>query len=226
MLTQLHDFHGERSVRNRFVNQGEGWWQTHHPTQAQCMSAQGIDTSRIVACQPIGAPDSFAPTGDAVTETALWCGRPAWYKRFDLFLRACKLANVRPMLAGPCASNRESDMTPNAIRLPRQVAPYPDSYPAIYSRAGCYVTCSTTELHPLPLFEALACGCPVVSTRTGFAEDLPCAALLDTDCTDRQLADAIVSVLVHPPERVAVDVPRHSAWIAATWTALRGVAER
>jgi glycosyltransferase involved in cell wall biosynthesis len=47
-----------------------------------------------------------------------------------------------------------------------------DRYPEAYVQLDCVAITSSTEAGPLPLFEAMACGVPVISTRVGWAPRL------------------------------------------------------
>ncbi|GAG08265.1 unnamed protein product, partial [marine sediment metagenome] len=53
-------------------------------------------------------------------------------------------------------------------------------YMDLYHRMDALVITSETEAGPLPLFEALACGVPVISTECGWADKLP-AMILPAD---------------------------------------------
>jgi glycosyltransferase involved in cell wall biosynthesis len=76
---------------------------------------------------------------------------------------------------------------------------------ALVSKSSVFVLCSLDEGSPLVIVEALACGCPVVATRTAGATDLLDGGRLGrlVPLTDEQaLADAIDATLSesHDPE--------------------------
>src|SRR5688572_23230950 len=71
------------------------------------------------------------------------------------------------------------DAAHNALTSARVPYAYPrrqdnpiERYPALYHRFDCLVISSLSEAGPLSLFEAMACGIPVVSTRVGWAPAL------------------------------------------------------
>ena len=99
--------------------------------------------------------------------TVGWIGRAHWRKRLDwLFEIASALPQVRFVLAG-----KELDQT--AVALGCAYFSRGDhgieDLPAVYHGIDCLLITSGTEAGPLTLFEALACGVPVVSTPVGWA---------------------------------------------------------
>lgn len=69
-----------------------------------------------------------------------------------------------------------------------------DELPALYSLAGAFVMPSLYEGFGMPVLEAMACGCPVVTTRTG--------------CSPEVAGDAAVLVDPYDPEDIAAGVRR------------------
>jgi glycosyltransferase involved in cell wall biosynthesis len=72
----------------------------------------------------------------------------------------------------------------------------PVDLPALYSLAGCFVLPSFHESCSVALLEAMACGCPVIASRTGGnPEVVRDAAVLIDPGDPAQLTDAIRAVL-------------------------------
>lgn len=68
--------------------------------------------------------------------------------------------------------------------------------PTIYSLADCFLFPSYYEGFGIPLLEAMACGCPVVTASTGSCPEIGAAAARYADPTDpEQIADKVLEVL-------------------------------
>ena len=88
------------------------------------------------------------------------------------------------------------------LPLPEYVSyvqsPPQDDIPRLYSDSDLYLFGSRSEGFGLPVLEAMACGCPVVATRTGcapdFIEEGQTGYVVDVDDAEA-LADAMIKVL-------------------------------
>ncbi|MCZ0811250.1 glycosyltransferase family 4 protein [Roseovarius sp. EGI FJ00037] len=82
-------------------------------------------------------------------------------------------------------------------------SPPQDEIPRIYAASDVYLFGSNSEGFGLPVLEAMACGCPVVATRTGCApdviEDGVSGYVVDIDDAEA-LADRIIKVLSAEPD--------------------------
>ena len=72
----------------------------------------------------------------------------------------------------------------------------PDDIPALYNLASAFVFPSLYEGFGLPILEAMACGCPVITSTTGYAPEVAGdAAILVDPHQPAQIADAMRTVL-------------------------------
>ena len=153
-----------------------------HPRQRQILKDAGIDLSRsLVLERPLGALREFTvrTSYDDAQFRVGWVGREHARKRTGWFAEAmqCFAAGKTDVVAvlvgkeleplcrrlhGNGTSCEHFDRTYISIR----------DYPALYQQLDCVVITSSTEAGPLPLFEALATGIPVVSTPVGWAPHL------------------------------------------------------
>lgn len=156
-----------------------------HPAQRTTLESSGIDlTGKSVVERPIGALEIFE-LRRALSErfTAAWVGRPARHfgrevKRPEWFVDAVASPhvkqNVHTVLLGERLDQvfrklREKDVSCELITKGSATV---NDYPRHYARFDCLVITSESEAGPLPLFEALACGVPVISTPVGWAPRL------------------------------------------------------
>lgn len=142
-------------------------------------------TARFSLMRPLGALRAMKPLPrrrDATTRlTAGWVGRPAQLRGGDVKSPTPLIEALRQMAARePCrlilAGTGLATYATAAARVPglevghcdRSTHPI-DQYPEIYAAMDVLCITSTTDAGPLPLFEALACGTPVLSTPVGWA---------------------------------------------------------
>jgi glycosyltransferase involved in cell wall biosynthesis len=169
----IYDYGGSRqSVRSA------GGLVFSHPDQRTILSQAGISFERTrVLERPLGALSIFTPR-QRETEcfSVGWVGRNHSRKRLEWFIQAIQQlrqipAELRISLIGrglseAAASLRESGL--NCTLYEKQWHSIAQ-YPQLYQDLDCVVITSSTEAGPLPLFEALATGVPVVSTPVGWA---------------------------------------------------------
>lgn len=150
----------------------------------------------------------FAPGAPPVI---LGVGRLAAQKDFPTLLRAfARVRASRParlMILGEGRKRRELESLAASLRISQDLAlPGFDENPFRYmAHAGLFVLSSEYEGLPGVLIQALACGCPVVSTDcpSGPREVLEsgCYGPLVPVGDDARMAQAILSVLDEPPDR-------------------------
>ena len=149
-----------------------------HPDQRKILKASGLDLSDMkIMERPLGAFSVFSP-GESPTPkfTIAWVGRNFWRKRIEWFLEAIQLLKIKPsdfrvILLGADLeepANHLNGLGIECLLFPRGEYGI-ESYPDIYSQMDCLVITSLTEAGPLTLFEALASGLSVVSTKVGWA---------------------------------------------------------
>jgi glycosyltransferase involved in cell wall biosynthesis len=74
--------------------------------------------------------------------------------------------------------------------------------PALYSIADLYLYATLIEAFPVPITEALACGCPIVTSNdTGLKELAGDAAILVNPRDPREIADGVCRLLADEPLR-------------------------
>jgi glycosyltransferase involved in cell wall biosynthesis len=148
----------------------------------------------------------FAPGSPPVV---LGVGRFKLQKNFPLLLRAfARVRGVRParlVILGEGGHRHELERLAHQLGVAEDVAlpGFVENPYAWMSRASVFVLSSAWEGLPGVLIEAMACGCPVVSTDcpSGPDEILENGRLgpLVPVGDDRAMAEAILSVLDHPP---------------------------
>ncbi len=153
-----------------------------HPRQRQILQDAGIDLSQsLVLERPLGALHEFTvrKSYGGLQFRVGWIGREHARKRTSWFAEAMQYfaggkSEVVAVLIG-----KELEPLYQRLRADGIACEYFDrarvsihGYPALYQQLDCVVITSSTEAGPLPLFEALATGLPVVSTRVGWAPHL------------------------------------------------------
>ena len=153
-----------------------------HPRQRQILEDAGIDLSRsLVLERPLGALRKFTvrTSYDDGQFRAGWVGREHARKRTTWFAEAMQCfaagkTDVAAVLIGKELEPLCRRLRGNGISCEYFDRTYTSirDYPALYQQLDCVVITSSTEAGPLPLFEALATGVPVVSTPVGWAPHL------------------------------------------------------
>jgi glycosyltransferase involved in cell wall biosynthesis len=186
-VCQVHDQWG--NWRGRFDGCKVAGWSLTHPAQFD-MLCGCVDLRRCKTLTlPIGAPEKWIPRRayDRETFTAAWVGRAVAFKRVGLFVQACadvheRIPGFRAVLLGENLEPFRGELTahgvPVELRTKAGVGGY-EHYESQYQGFDAVVICSDPqslnpsdprgEAHPLPLFEALACGVPVVASYVGYA---------------------------------------------------------
>lgn len=155
-----------------------------HYDQPRILREMGVDLSdKPSMCRPIGASREFKPR-ESMPErfTVGWVGRNSGaFKRVDLFFDAMYqlgLAGVPAdaLLVGSQLEDVRRDLRLARIgvtlherdsRTPAHEVPYQE----LYHQMDLLCITSESEAGPLPLFEAMACGLPIVSTNCGWASE-------------------------------------------------------
>ena len=150
-----------------------------HPRQRQILQDAGIDLSQsLVLERPLGALRGFTVRRnyDGIQFRVGWVGREHARKRTTWFAEAMQYfaggkSDVVAVLIGKELELLYQRLSADGIAceyFDRDHVPIHD-YPMLYQQLDCLVITSSTEAGPLPLFEALATGVPVVSTSVGWA---------------------------------------------------------
>ena len=150
-----------------------------HPRQRQILQDAGIDLSRsLVLERPLGVLREFTvrKSYDGVQFRVGWVGREHARKRTNWFAEAMQYFAAGKSEVVAALIGKELEPLCRRLRgdgiacehFERAQVSIRD-YPALYQQLDCVVITSSTEAGPLPLFEALATGVPVVSTRVGWA---------------------------------------------------------
>jgi len=172
----------------------------------------GVDLSRWVSCADLQSDGLVLSTyGLHRGAYALFVGGAAWRKNRDGMLRGLRHAReLRPDIglqlawAGRLTARESSVVDQTArdlgIRHAVHLLGYvPDrELAALYRNAAAHVLVSRYEGFGLTMVEAMACGCPVITTRRTALAEVAGDAAVDVDPED---ADAIGEALV----RVATD---------------------
>ena len=151
-----------------------------HPDQVNLLQTLGVDLStKKILVKPIGSPSWFKPIfTHTPTRKIGWVGRPRIHAGHDL-KRSDWLLTIAESSSFPvefCLYGCGLGSLFDCLKKQGSVASYvqKDQYnystlPVFYSLLNCLLITSVSEAGPLPLFEALSCGIPVISTRVGWA---------------------------------------------------------
>lgn len=150
-----------------------------HPHQRRILQDAGINLSQaLVLERPLGALRQFTVrrNGSGDRFRVGWVGREHARKRTGWFAEALRCfaaarTDVVAVLIGKDLDSLRQRLLNDGIPceyFDRAQISISD-YPGIYQRLDCMAITSSTEAGPLPLFESLASGVPVVSTPVGWA---------------------------------------------------------
>lgn len=149
-----------------------------HPYQKKILQQAGISLAhKIILERPIGALSNFSP-GNVMPQkfTIAWVGRNHWRKRINWFVEAIQKLTLpknqfKILLLGK--GIEENGKLLQSLGFDCEIYPkdkYPiATYPDLYRKMHCLIITSSTEAGPLTLFESLASGNPVISTKVGWA---------------------------------------------------------
>ncbi|MDH7448106.1 glycosyltransferase [Aquimarina sp. 2201CG14-23] len=149
-----------------------------HPDQKKILLRNGVSiTNKNILERPIGALSAFHPGSNKPEKfTIAWIGRNHWRKRISWFIKAIQQLELpktefKIILLGK--GIEESGAFLQSLGFNCEIYPkenYPiTTYPNLYRKMNCLVITSSTEAGPLTLFESLATGKPVISTKVGWA---------------------------------------------------------
>lgn len=171
---QVERWVGKPAVLNRCA----GFIYTH-PNQPAMLQRMGVQTDKPHICRPIGSAMSFT-LREAMPETFTvgWVGRATGMKGEDLFVeamkRVAKCVDCQVLLVGAQLEGMADELQDGGVsvelRLRKADQPFDaEMYRDAYHSMDVLAITSETEAGPLPLFEALSCGVPVVSTDVGWS---------------------------------------------------------
>ena len=188
----------------------------------------GVELQRFYAAEPLARPE-FGYTDEDIL--LVYAGRIASEKNLGFLLQAFAgvaqaLDNIYLMIVGGGAKPIESDVQALVAELNlgarvrfTGMVPY-EALPSYLLMCDAFVTSSVTEVHPLSVIEAMACGLPVMGIhspgvadtvedgKTGFlsTEDLPgFTAKLTRLCIDRQLRKKMGEAARQASTRYAIE---------------------
>ncbi|HKD80565.1 MAG TPA: glycosyltransferase [Candidatus Angelobacter sp.] len=184
-----------------------------HPQQRQILQNAGIDLSKTMLLErPLGALRQFTVKDRPCSNHFRigWVGREHPRKRSQWFAEALGHLAVEDAvavligkdLASLCRHLSSRGIpTEHCDRAQLSIS----DYPRLYQQLDCLVITSSTEAGPLPLFEALATGVPVVSTPVGWSPLLAAKApefVLLAE-SPREIADRLRTVRLRRAELYA-----------------------
>ena len=134
-------------------------------------SSVGIDLDLFRVADEAGSRTAWR-LGDG--PTVLFAGRLEREKNLILLLRALPLCETRPTLLLAGAGSESKDLEKQLNRLSHRVlgvVPH-EKMASLYAAVDATILPSAREAMPLTCLESLACGTPVVATRTGRLSEL------------------------------------------------------
>jgi glycosyltransferase involved in cell wall biosynthesis len=176
-----------------------------------------LDPSRIFVVHEAVDTDRFRPSGSrpVLDPYVLFVGSEQPRKNLDVLLRAfaqvkqhARFRRLRLLKVGTPGS-AEARFRDHTLRTVSELDLNDDviftgyvsdaDLPSYYTHAECFVLPSRYEGFGLPPLEAMACGCPVISSNAGSLPEVVGEAALQVDPTDAQaLAEAMCQVLDNP----------------------------
>jgi|GEM_PF-789719 len=189
-------------------------------TKAELVQHSGYEIDRIRVLPLAVSLDRFKPMGKDARlarkyglegqRVLLFVGRMAGNKRIDLLVRALakikrEIPNVKLLLVGDDRSSLAFvDIVEEAKALARELGVagdvlftgQVDELPKYYNLCDVYVTSSLHEGFGVPIIEAMACGVPVVGSRSGaLPETIGEAGLTFEPGNVEDLTDKVLSIL-------------------------------
>lgn len=178
----VHDLFNEDDMYRRGGSRGAVWEAGAmilcHPEQRRILAAAGVPLEgRRLLERPLGALSLFRPRQRMPgVFTVGWVGKNHPRKRLSWFVEAMlavrrEPAPLRAVLIGDGLAEAAARLRAGGVECvhyARDAHPITD-YPSLYHELDALVITGMTEAGPLPLFEALASGLPVVSTPVGWA---------------------------------------------------------
>jgi glycosyltransferase involved in cell wall biosynthesis len=149
-----------------------------HPDQRRILRASDVSLEGLRLLErPLGALSIFQVRQRPPQRFCVgWVGRNHWRKRPEWFVEAVQglglsPAQLRAVMIGLDLGQFVRHLQVSGVDCryyPRETHSIGE-YPRLYQELDCVVITSCTEAGPLPLFEALATGLPVISTPVGWA---------------------------------------------------------
>lgn len=147
-----------------------------HPDQMERLTREGHVLPGMTMLRPIGAPEGWRAREDLSERFTIgWAGRARDQKKglpyvLEAARRVAESFPSRLLLLGAGVSGLPGAGLP-VLAYEREQMPF-SGYEELYRKMDALVIASKTEAGPLPLFEALACGVPVVSSGAGWSRHL------------------------------------------------------
>lgn len=180
-----------------------------HPCQIGLMPAAGVSIDKPSLIRPIGALRAFTLRDEMHELPSFgWIGRDTGSnKRTDLFrdaiARCAGQFDLRAVCIGSQLDGLVSELCgTTAARVDhhhRLVTPI-GAYPALYRTLDAIVITSVDEAGPMPLFEALATGVPVVTTDCGWARHFIEDGINGYIVEPHEIADRLLDIASHRSE--------------------------